>query len=222
MLVKQIWTLLWKDIRIEWKSPQTFNALLLYILNVVMICYLGFGLRVGQIGGLTWVVLFWIMILFAATNAITKSFLQESDKRNLYYYTLANPLAVLIAKLIYNAFILIVVGGVGLVFYVLMLGNPILDMLLFSNVFVLGCISIANTLTMISAIASKTQQSLGMTVVLGFPIIIPTFLMLLKASKNALDGLAWTTTQDELMTLLAINMIVIIVSLVLFPYLWRL
>jgi heme exporter protein B len=46
-------------------------------------------------------------------------------------------------------------------------------------------------------------------------------LMLMKVSKNAMDGLDWASSSDEILTLLAINAIVVSLSYVLFPYLWR-
>jgi heme exporter protein B len=45
--------------------------------------------------------------------------------------------------------------------------------------------------------------------------------MVIRIAKNALDGLDRSLSLDELITLLAINTIVVTVSLLLFPYLWR-
>jgi heme exporter protein B len=57
--------------------------------------------------------------------------------------------------------------------------------------------------------------------VLSFPVIIPLLVVLLKFSKNALDGLDRSVSLNEIWVLLAINGIVVSVSLLLFPYLWR-
>jgi heme exporter protein B len=46
-------------------------------------------------------------------------------------------------------------------------------------------------------------------------------LLLLKVSKNAIDGLAWSASYDEITLILAINAIVIAVAYLLFGYLWR-
>ncbi|MDH5476166.1 MAG: ABC transporter permease, partial [Cyclobacteriaceae bacterium] len=46
-------------------------------------------------------------------------------------------------------------------------------------------------------------------------------LIVIKISKNAMDGLSIATSIDEILTLVAINMIVVAVSYLLFPYLWR-
>jgi heme exporter protein B len=50
---------------------------------------------------------------------------------------------------------------------------------------------------------------------------LPMLLMTIKLSKNALDGLDWSVSTDEITTLLSIDLIVITLSILLFPYLWR-
>jgi len=46
-------------------------------------------------------------------------------------------------------------------------------------------------------------------------------LMTIRLAKNALDGLDWSVSTDEISTLLSIDLIVITLSYLLFPYLWR-
>jgi heme exporter protein B len=57
--------------------------------------------------------------------------------------------------------------------------------------------------------------------VLSFPVIIPLLMLLIKLSKNAMDGLDRSVSYDEIGVLVLINIIVVSVSLLLFPYLWR-
>jgi heme exporter protein B len=57
--------------------------------------------------------------------------------------------------------------------------------------------------------------------ILSFPVIIPLLVVLIKFSKNAMDGLDRSVSYDEIGVLLAINVIVVTTSLLLFPYLWR-
>jgi heme exporter protein B len=57
--------------------------------------------------------------------------------------------------------------------------------------------------------------------ILSFPVVIPLLVVLIKLSKNAMDGLDRSVSIDELAVLIAINVIVITTSLLLFPYLWR-
>jgi heme exporter protein B len=85
----------------------------------------------------------------------------------------------------------------------------------------LGSISFATVFTMISGIASKAQNSGALMAILSFPVIIPLLIVLIKLSKNALDGLDRSVSLNEIGVLAAINAIVITVSLLLFPFLWR-
>jgi heme exporter protein B len=74
---------------------------------------------------------------------------------------------------------------------------------------------------MISAIASKANNNATLMAILSFPVIIPLLILIIKLSKNAMDGLDRSVSYDEIGVLCAINGIVIVISLILFPYLWR-
>jgi heme exporter protein B len=57
--------------------------------------------------------------------------------------------------------------------------------------------------------------------ILSFPAIIPLLIVLIKLSRNAIEGLERASSSKEIIVLLAINVITITISLLLFPYLWR-
>jgi heme exporter protein B len=57
--------------------------------------------------------------------------------------------------------------------------------------------------------------------ILSFPVILPLLLIVIKISKNAMDGLDWTASYSQLIYLCAIDIIVITLSTILFPYIWR-
>jgi len=221
MLLKEIWVLLQKEIQLEWRERYAINGLLLYIVSTVIICYLSFQLRQNQLNPITWNTLFWIILMFTAVNAVAKSFIQERQGRFLYYYTLVSPQGVILAKILYNSLLMLLIALLGFGFYSLILGNPVQDNVLFLGNILLGAIGFSTSLTMVSSIASKANNNTTLMAVLSFPVIIPMLLMLIKISKNALDGLDWSASQDEFVILLAINAIVITISYLLFPYLWR-
>jgi len=160
-------------------------------------------------------------MLFVATNSIAKSFIQESKEHLLYYYVIANPLSIIISKLIFNCLLMLFLVMVGFVVYILLLGNPVEDMALFILILVLSSVGFSVTFTMISSIASKASNSGTLMAILGFPVIIPILLLLIKISRNAIDGLDRTASYDEITTISAIIIIAISTSILLFPYLWR-
>ncbi|MGY2134245.1 heme exporter protein CcmB [Hymenobacter sp. HD11105] len=210
-----------KDFRLEWRQRAALNGMLLYVGSTVFVCYLSFALRGGQLPAPAWNALFWIILLFTAVNAAAKGFLQESRGRLLYYYTLVRPQAVILAKIAYNAVLLLGLALVGFALYAVVLGNPVQDVPLFVGNVALGAVGFATTLTLVSGIASKATNSSTLMAVLGFPIMIPMLLLLIKVSKNALDGLEFEASSGSLLTLLALNLIVTAVSYLLFPFLWR-
>jgi heme exporter protein B len=190
---------------------------LLYVVATVFVCYLSFRTTPP----LVWNALFWIILLFAAINAITKSFVQESKGRLLYYYQIASPQAIIIAKIIYNMLLMILMSAIALFFYSIVFQNEVGDKLLYFGAVILGAISFSSVFTMISAIASKANNNGTLMAILSFPVIIPVIILIIKLSKNAMDGLDRSVSLDEIGVLTAINLIVITVSLLLFPYLWR-
>jgi heme exporter protein B len=217
-LFNQIKFLIRKEIKLEWRSKYALNGILLYVVSTVFVCYLAFR----QVSSAqTWNALFWIIMLFASVNAITKSFIQESRARQLYYYTIASPKAIIISKIIYNIFLMILLSLIALGFYSLVFNNPMGDPMFYLLSVLLGSISFASIFTMISGIASKASNGGGLMAILSFPLVIPLLVVLIKFSKNAMDGLDRSVSYDEIGVILAINVIVVTTSLLLFPYLWR-
>jgi heme exporter protein B len=154
-------------------------------------------------------------------NAIAKSFIQERHGRLIYYYSLVSPQGIIISKIIYNSLLMMLLSAIGFIFYSLVLGNPVEDKLLFTLNMVLGSLGFSSTLTMVSGIASKANNSATLMAILSFPIMVPLLLILIKISKNAMDGLSRSVSWNELGVLLAINIMVGTVSYLLFPYLWK-
>lgn len=220
-LLREIWYLMQKDFRLEWRQRAALNGMLLYVGSTVFVCYLSFSLRGGQLPAPAWNALFWIVLLFSAVNAVAKGFLQESRGRMLYYYTVVRPQAVILAKISYNALLLLGLALAAFALYALVLGNPVQDVPLFVGNVLLGAVGFASTLTLVSGIAAKATNSSTLMAVLGFPLMVPMLLLLIKVSKNALDGLEFQASQSSLLTLVALNMIVGAVSYLLFPFLWR-
>lgn len=217
-LAQQVKHLIKKEIILEWRSKYALNGVLLYVVSTVFVCFMSFQI----IDKITWNALFWIIMLFASINAIAKSFLQESKGRQLYTYTLVSPVALIIAKTIYNSLLMIVLTVIALAFYCLVFEpNKDIDILMYLLAAVLGSLSFSTIFTMVSAIASKTGNGGMLMAILSFPIIIPVLIVLIKFAKNAMDGLDRSVSLDEIGLLALINVMVMTVALLLFPYLWR-
>ncbi len=217
-IFREINFLIKKEIRQEWKQKYAFQGLLLYVVSTVFVCYLSFKQIIDPP---TWNALFWIILLFAGVNAVAKSFMQESRGRLLYFYTLADARSVIMAKTVYSLLLMITLSIISLIFYSLFVGSPVVNYPMYFLAMVLGSAGFATVLSMVSAIAAKAGSNTTLMAVLSFPILIPLLMTTIRFSKNAMDGLAWSVNVNFMIILVSLNALVIALSYLLFPYLWR-
>jgi len=203
---------------LEWKQKYAFNGLLLYVVSTIFVCFLSFKQIIDPP---TWNALFWIIMLFAAVNAVAKSFMTESRGRLLYFYTLSSAQSVIVAKTIYNVGLLLVLSVINLIFYSLFVGNLVQDLGMFIIGMLLGSMGFACIMTLISAIASKAGGGSTLMAILSFPLLIPLLITIIRFTKNAMDGLDWSVNYKFLIILIALNVLTLALSYLLFPYLWR-
>jgi heme exporter protein B len=93
--------------------------------------------------------------------------------------------------------------------------------LLFCEVIVLMSLGFSTSLTLLSAIASKAGNGNILMAVMSFPVIISLLLNAIKATKNCIDDLDPSVSNQEIFVMLAINCLVAALSYLLFPYIWR-
>lgn len=217
-MLSQIGLIIAKEWKLEWRNRSAIAGLSVYILSGLYISYLSFK-KIADPA--TWNALFWILILFMAVNALAKSFMTESRGLQLFYYTFLNPQVVIIGKIIYNGVLLFVLGLLTLLFYTILLGNPVQDSFMFLITLLAGCFGISSVLTMISAIASRAGHQSSMMAILGFPVLLPLLIILIHLSKNAIDGIEFSVNVKYLTLILSLNLIVPALAFILFPYLWR-
>jgi len=207
-----------KEIRLELKQKYVLNGILLYLVSTIFVTYLAFE---DAITPETWNSLFWIILLFVAVNGISKSFVQESPARHLYYYTIASPQAVILSKILYNLFLMAILSLLAFSFFLLLMGNKVVNVPLFLLTLVLGSLGLSSVLTMVAAIASRASHNFSLMAILSFPIVLPLLATLMKVSRSALNSMDWSGLSGLLVILITINVAVIALAYLLFPYLWK-
>src|SRR3546814_12730505 len=99
-------------------------------------------------------------------------------------------------------------ASVCLVFYFIVFDIPVADMPMYLLSVLLGCVSFATSLTMVSGIASKAGNNFSLMAILSFPVVIPVLILLIKLSTNAMDGLDRSDSPNEVVLLLPLNVYV--------------
>lgn len=217
MLLRQIGFLLRKELLLELRSNYAISGILLYVLATVFVVYRVFIRLEPNV----WNAMFWVVLLFASVNAVVKSFVQESGARQLYYYTLADPIAVILSKMIYNAGLLLVISLLVWAGFTFLGDSPVKETGLFITALFLGSVGFSITFTFISAISAKADNSATLMAILAFPLVIPILMTVLKLSAGALRLLRDTGVSNDMLILLGIDLLLLAMALVLYPFLWR-
>jgi len=218
-MMKHISALLKKDILLELRQQHTFYGILLYVASTVFVLFLAMPEKPAAD---TWNSLFWVIQLFVCVNTVAKSFLSENRGRMLYFYTIASPVSFIIAKLLYNILLMLLMSVVTLILFYAFLENPVSDSFRFLGIVLLGGTSISLVFTLMSAIAAKAQQNAALIAILGFPVILPQLLMMMKLSKAAFGEVFRDGAVLQLVGLIGLlDLLVIAMAVILFPYLWK-
>jgi heme exporter protein B len=215
-LFTEITFLLKKETLLELRQKYALGGILLYVASTVFVVKLSFLKTAPEV----WNALFWIISLFASLNAVVKSFVQENSARQLFYYQLANPTAIILSKIIYNMGLLLVLNALTYLVLGLMVGNPVQAPPQYFLAILFGSVGFSITFTFISAIAAKANNSATMMAILSFPIVLPILITLIRLSKSAINNttISWG---NDVLTLVSIDLILIALCFLLFPFLWK-
>ena len=211
--------LLKKDILLELRRQHTFYGILLYIAATVYVLFLSF--KEGP-DAESWNSLFWVIQLFVCVNTVAKSFLQESRGLMLYYYSVSSPVEFITAKLLFNIMLMLIMSSVSLLLFYVFLDSPVTHAGRFYGIVLLGGTSISLSFTLMSAIAAKASQNAALIAILGFPVILPQLLLLIRFSKSAFAEVFRAGAVWQLAGLIAgLDVAVFVLAVILFPYLWK-
>jgi heme exporter protein B len=206
-----------KELSVEFRQKYALGGIFLFAATIVFVIYKSFN----NINPREWVIMLWVITLFAALNAIVKSFLQEKKETYLYYYTLFDPMDLILAKLLYNFIFLTSLYVVIIMIMSFFAGFPVKDMQLFIIGSLLGIIGIAVVFTFVSIISSSGSGHSTLMSILALPLILPILLLLLKISTVSVRLLVDTSVGNDVMLLLGVDFILLGAVLILFPVLWR-
>ncbi len=214
--INQIWTLFKKELLLEIRQQYSFYGVVLYIGATIFVLYMAMDEPDTRV----WNGLFWVIQLFICINAVAKSFLQESRGRMLYYQSIVSPQIFILSKLLFNSLLMLVMSSLSLLLFSLFFGNPVEKLFTFIGLVFLGGWGLSLVFTFLAAIAAKAQQNAAIMAILGFPLIIPQLIMLMQISNSVFSqtGPAIATT---VLLLIVMNFLIIILSLILFPFLWK-
>ncbi len=206
--------------QMELRQKNGLAGLVLFAIAAVYTCYQVAGSRADADA---WNALAWVVLLFSAFNAVSKSWPDDSPEMRNYLIHVVRPHEWILARITF--FCLLLCGLTCIVFlaFTLFLGTEHLSGnqgLAFFGGMQLTAMAMASLLAMIQALAVRANGGFGLIAVLGLPLIIPVILIATRYGMEILNGVAFLDTAHNLLFLATLSAGFGALGYILFPYLW--
>ena len=212
-------SLIKKELLLEFRQKSTIGGVIVYVIGTIFVSALCFK---GKLDKPTWNALFWVITLFTSVTISGKSFLKATGGQALFNFLHYSPTQFIVAKILYNMVFMLVLSFITFFFYAFFIKNEVENLGLFFIVLILASTGLAAILSLMSAIASKASGNFAIMSILSFPVLMPLILVVIRISKQAVDGIEWAAVGFSFIGILvALNVLTITLSFLLFPYLWR-
>jgi heme exporter protein B len=215
IFLSHVMAILWKDIRYELRSKQTWLGMGMFALLVLVIFNFTFDLRVDNVSAIAPGVL-WIAFLFASLLGLERTLAAEREQHSMDRLLLCpvDRKAIYLAKLLGNLLFIGVVEIVALPVYALLFNVPLPAALLL--IVLLGTLGIATIGTLFSVMAAATRARELLLPILVFPLIVPVMISVVRATQQLMmptvNGPPWIGL------LIAFDVIFLSVSMLMFQY----
>jgi heme exporter protein B len=215
-----LWQLIRKEFILEFRQKSTLGGVIVYVAGTIFataLCFKG-----KQLDKASWNALFWVITLFTSVTISVKSFIRETGGAGIFNYLHYSPRHFILAKILYNMIFMLILSFITFFFYAFFITSQVENMTLFLIVLLLASSGLAGILSLMSAIAAKANGNFAMMSILSFPVIMPLIMVVIRISKQAVDGIEWAGVGFSFISILiALNVLSIALSFLLFPYLWR-
>ncbi|MBL7932401.1 MAG: heme exporter protein CcmB [Bacteroidia bacterium] len=208
-----------KELTLEFRQKSSIGGVLVYVAGTIFVSALCLK---GRLDKPTWNALFWIISLFTSVTISGRSFLKETGGQALFNYLHYSPQQFIFSKVLYNMIFMLCLSLTTFFFYGFFIKNEVENLPLFLIVLILASTGLAGVLSLMSAISAKAQGSFALMSILSFPVLMPLILVVIRLSRQAVDGLEWAAVSfDFIIILVALNALTLALAFILFPYLWK-
>ena len=215
------WVLVWKDLVQEWRSRDVLTSM--FAFAVLSLFIFNYALELSPIDraeiapGLIWVVM-----VFAGTLGLNRSFAAEQDQGSFEGLMMAVPeLSVIyLAKMITNLMMMFGLAILVIPIYSLLYNQSLFD-LRFFGILMLGAWGYSAAGTLISSMTVQTRMRDLLLPVLLFPLLLPVNMAVVKSGSAIIAVSAVPEFQSWINLLLVYDVIMTVVSIMVFEYVIR-
>ncbi|MDZ7723840.1 MAG: heme exporter protein CcmB [candidate division KSB1 bacterium] len=216
--LRQMSTLLFKDLRIEWRSKDVMIAMLMFAFIVITVFAIVFdGTEKTLIPGILWAAL-----LFAGNLGMNRSMEREIENSALTGLRVCpvSRSAIYVGKLLSQLIFMLLTAAIVLPLLIVFFNMQMpIQPLRFGLILLLGCIGYSAAGTFLAAMALQTRARDLMLPILLFPLTVPVILAAVRGTTLTLYSEASSGFLSAwLRLLLVFDIIMITACILLFEY----
>ncbi|MCO4744235.1 MAG: heme exporter protein CcmB [Proteobacteria bacterium] len=208
-IIKQTFQVAYKDLLIEWRSPQRVSGLFFFALVLVILVAFTADASPGVLkktaGGALW-----LGLLLASARSLDLSYAIETDNDALSGMVRwpVHPAAMFYGKALANTAVLTLVGMALTPMVVVMYNAPVQgSWLQLAAVLVLGGAALAAPGTFYALLTTRARASSVLLPLLLFPLVVPALVAASRATALLMDGDAMGEAGSWLSLLLAFDLL---------------
>lgn len=216
-------TAIWlRDLRGEFRTRYAVNAILMFAVTTLVAVSFSIGsFRIGEAEQpFLYAVLLWIILVFSALSGLSRSFVKEEEAGTMDVLKLsARPQAVFLGKLLFNLTLLGALELIVVPSFILLMNYEIEHPVLFAAMVISGGFGLGAGTTIVAAMIAQASARGALFSVLSFPLLLPLMITAIKGCEKAavgMNGTGW----PEVRIAVAYAIVMIIMSLFLFPLIW--
>lgn len=211
----------YKDLQIELRNRYSISTALLFTL--ISSTIVNFSIPTESISPTVYTGMLWAVMFFASMTGMSRAFISEEEKgTTLLLKLLTTPLSVFFGKFIYNvAFSLLINFSSAVMFQIFFDTIEVGSVLLFVLVIFSGSIGIASSSTIIGAIISRANVKGALFPILSLPILIPILMVGIESTTFSILGKNSEIILNDIALILAYSGLLVVVSSLLFEFVWR-
>ncbi len=207
-----------KDFRIEFRSRYALSVSLSFALIVTIAISLSAGGAAIPRGAGS--MLLWIVLFFSAMSGLSHVFMREVEEGTALFLRLhGSHSLVYFGKLAFNIAMMCANGIVVAPLFIFFTGMHIAAPLALAAIVAAGCLAIASSTALISAIVARAGGKGSLFTVLSLPVALPVLWTGIGGSSAAMAR-ADAPVLAPVLFLLAFSGALVAVSYMLFEYVW--
>ncbi|MCK4486447.1 MAG: heme exporter protein CcmB [Desulfobacterales bacterium] len=212
-----------RDLRSEFRTRYALNAILMFAVTTLIAVSFSIGsFRIEEAERpFLFSVLLWIILTFSALSGLARSFVKEEEAGTIDVLKLsARPQAVFLGKLFFN---LTLLGALELIIvpsFILLMSYQINSPGFFIAIIISGGLGLGAGTTIIAAMIARASTRGALFSALSLPLLLPLMITCIKGCERAAIGMN-NANWPEVKVAVAYFIIMITMSLLLFPLVWE-